>query len=251
MNAIIVSVDYSDILAITLPYNRCHFDQVLIVTSTSKVDCQSVGALAVNYGCFVYATDEFYRGGADFNKWLALESGLDRLGRKGWLCLLDADVLWPKTATVERYLHKGLLLGPLRRMYPYVPASIDEVPSEDLWSQYPVHRNVNEWAGYTQIFHAEDPHLGSPPWHETNWRHAGGADSFFQAKWPRDCKARLPWHVLHLGEAGVNWCGRATPYSDGSLPETSVDRAGKVGEYIRGRRAKVGLEKYKHERLPE
>jgi hypothetical protein len=33
LRAIMVAVNYSDLLSITLPYNRHHFDQVMIVTN--------------------------------------------------------------------------------------------------------------------------------------------------------------------------------------------------------------------------
>ena len=38
----------------------------------------------------------FYADGAAFNKWKALELALDSYGRRGWLCVMDADVIWPQ-----------------------------------------------------------------------------------------------------------------------------------------------------------
>ena len=196
MRSVLVAVDYLEPLRVTYPYNRHHFDSVTIVTDSRCAE-------SVRHACpdaDVFVTDAFYDDGALFNKWKALEQGLDRMGRHGWLCIMDADVLWPKHAPLR--LEKGTLLSPLRRMCP----DIRFVPEVE-WGRYPVHRNIAEHAGYTQIFHASDPHLGSPPWHEQNWVHAGGADSFFQRKWPAGCKRRPSWDVLHLGPAGVNWAG--------------------------------------------
>src|SRR4051794_22383804 len=123
MNAIIVSVDYTDLLSITLPWNRHHFNRVYIVTSIK--DLPNIAPVAEANQCFVYATDSFYRNGATFNKWLALEEGLDRLGRNGFICVMDADVVWPKDLKGWQP-EKGYLYSPLRHMH------------EDLRQRFPV-----------------------------------------------------------------------------------------------------------------
>lgn len=237
MRAILVSVDYADILSITLPYNRHHFDEVLVVTVPDDPSIQ----IALQNNCYVLTTNSFYDDGAVFNKWKALEQGLDAFVRHGWICVMDADFLWPKEITLN--LDIGNLYTPLLRMAPLklpIPAEID-------WHKFPVHRNTTEWAGYSQIFNANDPHLGDPPWHETNWRHAGGADSMFQLKWPLTHKKRPPWEVLHLGECGVNWCGRSSPYLDGTEHPRSRTRFSMLREFIK--RRKIGPKRFDGEKL--
>lgn len=212
LRAILISVNYHDLLALTLPYNRHHFSSVFVVTTPTD---EHTKAVAAANGCHVVETDLFYEGGATFNKWAALEYGLDLMGRDGWICVMDADICWPKQVPKwEGYLQAGCLYTPLRRMGPLTT----QIPPESKWKDFRLHRNTGEWAGYSQIFHAGDPHLGEPPWYE-NWKHAGGADSFFQKKWPRSHKVRPSFEVLHLGPAGVNWCGRTSDYVDGSKPE--------------------------------
>jgi hypothetical protein len=273
MNAILVSVDFADLLSLSLPYNRRHFDRVVVVTHPRDLDTQQV---CLENDAEVYLTDAFYRQGAHFNKWAALEHGLDWMGRSGWICLMDADILWPKSAQVEKggylYGHKtslhfsgplmplgcsmqvgvGQLITPLRRMMEDISTLATKgIPPESDWSKYPIHRNVGEWAGYSQIFNAEDSVLGPPPWHETNWAHCGGADSFFQAKWPRERKVRPPFEVLHLGQAGVNWTGRASRYLDGTDPPESSERMAKVARIWIERRGKVGPDRFRGERLDQ
>lgn len=238
LRAIMVSVDYEDLLAVTLPYNRHHFSEVLVVTDTAHE--RTVRDICLEHHADVYATDRFYALGAEFNKWAALEEALDVFGRRGWICNMDADVLWPKVAPLEPRI--GELWAPLRHMAPWPvsehPGPIGLMPpQESNWYIYPIHRNVGEWAGYSQIFHAEDPALGPAPWHEVDWRHAGGADSFFQRKWPMTLKRRPSWNVLHLGEAGKNWYGRATTRADGSEPDGAGEKLGRIDEIWRGRRA--------------
>lgn len=233
MNAVIVCVDYADLLAVTLPYNRHHFDRVLVVTAHKDVVTRAV---CREHDAETHVTNAFYRSGASFNKWLALEEGLDLFGRKDWLCIMDADVLWPNRLPAmcsacghgngmkycpqvhgdpqgkdehrwvrwQDGLTIGKLYAPLRRMRPELTAC-----PEAEWGKYPIHKNVAEWAGYSQVFHCDDPVLGRPPWHQIDWKHAGGADSFFQMKWTPANKIRPAFEVLHLGEAGINWMGRA------------------------------------------
>lgn len=268
MNAILVSVDYTDCLRVTLPYNRHHFDKVLVVTSR-PADGELL-CLCEQNRVGVFTTDAFYRNGAAFNKWLALEEGLDALGRTGWLCVMDADVLWPQSLDVQEvsgclsfvfpgeayrqrlHLQPGQLCVPRRRMFPTVPTL---PPEESGWREYPLHPNL-EFAGYSQIFHADDPALWSEPgdlvprWYETNWRHAGGADSFFQRRWTPDKKVRPPFEVLHVGEAGKNWCGRATAV-DGVYSPEATGRSTQLRKFMASRRIRRGhgVDPYSHEKL--
>jgi hypothetical protein len=252
LRAILVCVDYSDILAITLPRMRHHFKEMLVVTTAT--DLGTVQVCDEN-GIRWWCTSSFYADRAVFNKWRALEEGLELFGRHGWMCLLDADVIWPKDAKLPD-LQVGQLCSPLRRMLVNpIPQSFDDlirqVDNERGWQFCPIHRNVNEWAGYSQIFHAADPVLGSPPWHDIDWSHAGGADSFFQAKWAKENKVRPDWECLHIGNAGENWFGRTSPRLDGSVPEKRAENLRETDELWRRRaeRRRQGLDQFEPERI--
>src|SRR3990172_1042499 len=196
MRAITVAVDYLDLLAITLPYNRHHFDDFMVVTSPPERD-KGIIQLATALKCRVHVTDAFYRNNAVFNKWLALEEALDAFGRHDWTVLLDADILWPRKLP-EFPKAIGCLYTPFRRIAIDYRSFADGVPPESQWARFRLFKEY-EYAGYSQIFHADDRHLPAPPWHETDWVHAGGADSFFQRLWPDVEKIRPPFTVLHLG----------------------------------------------------
>lgn len=246
MRAILVSVDYHDLLAITLPYNRHHFSSVCVVTAPGDKSIK----VAEDNGCKIFVTSSFYDGGASFNKWKALEEGLNWFRRRDidpWLCIMDADILWPKelrglggsqNGWNQGSLVPGNLYTPLRRM---MVDNLSTIPQETEWRQFPVHSNIQEWAGYSQIFHQDDCHLPQPPWHETNWRHAGGADSCFQQRWPASAKLRPPWDCLHLGSAGTNWAGRVTPYVDGTTHPEAPARAATLSRFFDLRRAAKGI----------
>lgn len=243
MRAAIVSVDYDDILSITLPYNKHHFSEMLVVTTPGSKD----GDVAAAYGARVHYTTAFYDDGAEFNKWKALEEGLDKFGRYGTMCLMDADVMWPKIVPLLNY-ECGDLYSPHRRLWIDVT---EPIPTELFWKSLPLF-NDQEFAGYTQIFHANDRRLPSPPWHQIDWRHAGGADSFFQQRWDSYHKQRLPWEVLHLGPPGRNWCGRATPRADGAEVEYAARNRETLTGLLNSRylAASRGGDPYQAERVP-
>lgn len=270
MRALLTAVGYHDLLALCLPYNAHHFSEILVVTTPEDTATQAVVAAVPNASC--HLTQAFYPAPGVFAKWAALEEGLDVLGRRGWVALLDADVCWPKGLRwEERTVHPsavggsvtwqtmdcvipgvgvstwvgGNLYGPLRRMHEAIPAA---VPPEETWDRYPLHRQQHEHAGFSLIFHASDPHLGPPPWFDTRWVHCGGGDSEFQSKWGPECKVRPPWHVLHFGAAGTNWLGRSTPFADGTVPADASDRVAELWRLIRMRRP--GPDRFRHEKLP-
>lgn len=237
--AITVCVDYWDYLAVTIPKNFHHFHKMLVVTSSADFQTQK---LCSDLGVSCYVTDAFYRHGALFNKWAALEEGLNVLRNSSdleWLCILDADIVWPEKIYAPD-LEIGNLYGPKRRMASHL------LP-ENEWGTVPLW-NLPDFSGFTQIFHVDDPHLPDPPWHQTNWKHAGGADTFFQELWPSQNKIRLPFEVLHIGPNGTNWCGRVNPLA-GEIPEQAKERTQQLREFMRQRRRVPKDQAYHNEKF--
>lgn len=259
MRAATVCVDYIEELELTLPKNRGHFEEYWIATSYR--DAPRLEALANRYDAHLFTTDAWWRDGAAFNKWLGLELMLDAMRREGWFCLLDSDTAWPENVYVLRP-EMNKLSGPLRRMLtnpdtqlPKIADASDrgwhhELPHESTWHTLPLHPNTAEIAGFSQLFHADDPVLrGRRWWHDTGFTHAGTADSLFQDLWTPQNKVRLPFEVLHIGVAGKNWCGRATQRLDGTVPTDAALRADQVVRIWRGRRGKTGNARFDHERI--
>jgi len=244
MIAFTVCVDYADILELTAEKNRHHFAEWLIVTTP---DDEQTISLCSRFALTPVLTNCFYDDGADFNKWKGLNIALSsRKHLSCWFAVLDADVVWPRTVD-QSFLKIGRLYTPQRRMYP----SIQEIPAESEWLN---HRPVNEeFAGFTQIFHSSDPRSrqskSSNCFYDENWRHAGGADTFFQQRWPDALKVRPPFTVLHLGDDGKNWCGRTTAYRDGKMPVAAEDRRAKMESYKLQRQRKPRHIRYEAEKL--
>lgn len=242
LRALITCVEYHDLLEITLPHNKHHFSEIIVVTHKADEPTHQVAAqLEID----TFNTNAFYNNGALFNKWAAIEHALDHFGRHGWLCLLDADTLWPSNINWPE-LTPNNLYGPPRRILDPVTLPI---PHESLWNSLPIEQNsLREFPGYSQIFHALDIHLPTPPWHNTNWKHAGREDSFFQKRWPANHKIRLPFHALHLGPTGQNWAGRTQPFLNGSTPTLATERANALHQF-RSQTSPNPHDRYQHERL--
>lgn len=204
MKAICASVHYADFLAITLPANAKHFDDMLVVTDSSDLETVDVVVSVPNARCFI--TDLFHANESRFNKGLAMEAGFDVLGREGWIVVWDADILMPDVMDFST-CEIGNLYSPYRR----ICRTRDRM--NDAWETFPYGTEIanDEFAGYFQLFHADDPLLRFHPWYDgTKWTTARGCDSEFWWRWPKDQRIRPNWDVLHLGPERLNWNGRVT-----------------------------------------
>lgn len=239
--AVLVSVEYDDLLAITLHRNCHHFRRIIVVTAPQDKRTPRVVAKVPNAELLV--TDVFYQGDVSFNKGAALELGLEQTGRQGWIVVMDADIVLPSAipdfAYDEQKLH-----GPRRRML----REIELFNSEYDWTQSPVFPD-QEFAGYFQLFNSNSISLRKKPWYSSKWRHAGGCDSDFHRKWTDATRVRLEFQVLHLGLEGHNWCGRSTQRTDGTVPEESADRRRQLHEFITRRQKWLGDRQHNHEKL--
>lgn len=239
IRAVVVCVDFADLLAVSLPYNRHHFSDVLVVTT--KEDTQTHQVARENRAdCFF--TPAFYQGGAAFAKFAALECALDHFGRHGWMALVDADTLWPRQLpeSATGYAPAGSRKPPYQfrdwykeRIYSFRQRRLlldvtAPVPDEMEWGSLPLDPqdpNVHaECMGFTQVFHCSARSLPRPPWHDVSLPTAALGDSYFQRHWDLSLKTWLDGAVLHLGDFARNWCGRVTPYRDGSLPDRARER---------------------------
>lgn len=98
VSVLLTSVDFYDILELTLPHNKEIFKHFLVITSTQDGNTQAV-CKNLNVDCI--ATDAF---GERFNKGAAINEGLNQLqDAADWVLITDADIFWPP------FLEKQLL----------------------------------------------------------------------------------------------------------------------------------------------
>lgn len=243
MNSIVACVEYDDFLAITLPRNLRHFERTYVVTAFE--DARTRALCRDMPGVVCYPTTAFYDHGAAFNKGAALEACFRAhpFDFAGWICHWDADVLLPKVLNGIDALHWGWLHQPLHRRNCDRPHELRE---DDDWGRWPIVREADFVAGFLQLFHGSDPVLRERPWYPTEWTHAGNSDTFFNQKWPKAKRAKLPFEVLHLGEPFRNWYGRQTPRLDGR-PVAEAERRAQRMAAMRAQRRRRG--NFEHERI--
>lgn len=200
VKVVTVSVDYDAELRICLEANRKVFRGEYLVVTTP--DSHSTIAICEEFRVSVLLTNVFYENRAVFNKWAALEAGLDAVGRDGWIAIIDSDIVFPHNADIE--LDSTFLYTPQRKILLDFAAG---APAVESWPDLPGIGHYEGFPGYAQIFHASSAPKKTP-WHRTDLGHAGCADTWFEEHWPREKHAHPNFEVLHLGKPFQNWVGK-------------------------------------------
>lgn len=225
LSGLVVSVNFSDMLAISLAANARHFEEIILVTAPFDQLTHEVAARYPNVR--LVTTDVFYSRGATFNKFAAVELGSELLRSDCWAFNFDADIIMPPDMLecLDREfgadgLRDYALYGPRRRQCDN-RETYEELMAEGWHSTQSLpYVNETEPAGYGLFFSPRSPHLANRPWFGVDWKHGGGGDTDFLHKFPPAC---VHWfksfHVLHLGPPDANWHGRVSPaWSDFGLP---------------------------------
>ncbi len=232
IECVVVSVDCADYLCHSLPLNKGLFDRTVVVTAGHDHETQRL-CQHFNVECFV--TEEFYAGGAVFNKGRAINAALEHLDFREWCVHQDADIVLPP---LTRSILEGI---PLSEQDLH---GIDRVmcPSFDYWMRFvqnpvPQHeqayihvgpfpvgtrlykREQQGWIplGFFQMFHRESAYLGTPLY-PTGYDSAASSDLHFAYRWPRTNRVLTPEIIgIHLATdditnaaMGQNWLGRKT-----------------------------------------
>ncbi len=239
MKLLTVCVEYADYLALTLQRNMAAAkpERALIVTTDGD---EATRKVAADCGAEVLCTDAFYRQGTWFNKGLALEEGAEQLGRQGWFAAIDADTMLPPEPDWGQW-EEGRIYGAHRRLL-FDPTELPRYADPLTWSGLPqiaAEAYGKYLPGCFMLFNSADPVLAKRPWFPTNWTHAGGYDTEFAGKWRKSLRHWLPFEVLHVGPDAVNWCGRATPFCNGSRP-ADADRRREGLNHLLAERFKRG-----------
>lgn len=240
IEAIIICVNYSDFLGLTLKENEKHFDHIVVITDTNDKSTPEV--------CKPYkdkitclATNAFYTNGAKFNKGLCINFGFQVLKHKEWIFNLDSDILLPYGFKYN-FLNMSGLTG---KEYFYGFRRYD-IPTQEDYIEYLNGANISKYTlyrgsgyGYAAAFHYKSKTFQKmfnetngfpyPVWFkngsESDWvfRNAWGERVFSPplSKFP-NCHfependydtglyKELPIRVIHLGEVGKNHNERIT-----------------------------------------
>jgi hypothetical protein len=204
--ALVISIDYADLLAATLPHNRPLFDRVFVVTE--ERDEQTI-VVAAEHGCDVLLTSHTKERGASFNRAGLLHRAqrvLHEAFPDAWITILDADIVVPRQlADADRSAWNPAYLYGLARF---------ECLTKSDWETGVVKLKSygedtgNTVYGYFQLYH--DKTKFYPDWSES----AGYSDVEFSAQF-EERRAKVPCDgemgVIHLGIGTTDWKGRVTP----------------------------------------
>lgn len=232
LEGIIVCVNYSDFLAHTLPHNKSHFDNLVVVTDTSD---KSTKWLCEYYNVKCIQTDIFYENSDKFNKGAAIDLALKQLDKKGWVLHLDSDIyLPPKTRFILNNLNldESKIYGADRLMCPNYESWIDFIDNpqkiQEGWvyvhlDAFPVGVRLAEYhsesgwepLGYFQMWNPKVSGVSNYP---TEHGLADRTDVLQAKKWTREKRELLPEIItihldsegLNTNQMGKNWQGRKT-----------------------------------------
>lgn len=223
--AITVSIDWSDYLAETLPFNRKHFDKYILVTVEED---EKTHRLATDYSCQIRLVHKQ----VTFNKGLYVNAGISTV-KAGWICLLDGDIVLPFSTNMSKLIFSNLdeecIYGTDRlaiKSYDHwqqVKPLLGEddytsIPNAELMKRF--YFKGRGWMpiGFFQLFHSKHNRL-----YPEEMTEAFHQDVPFARQWPRSKSVFLPEAtVLHLETPdaalrGINWFGRSTMQFGGSM----------------------------------
>lgn len=233
LEGLVICVDYSDFLAHTLPHNKTHFDNLIVVTDTKD---EKTKKLCEFHHIRCVQTDIFYENGNSFNKGVAIDYGLSLLENKDWVIHLDADIyLPPLTRSILENIpletHK--IYGADRLMCPsyekwteflndpqkiqegWVYIHMDAFPIGVRLAEYNNKDAGYEPIGYFQLWNPKGSGVFNYP---TEHDYCDRTDVLHCKKFARKDRELLPEIiVIHLeseglsvGSMGKNWKGRKT-----------------------------------------
>lgn len=247
IDCVTVCVNYSDFLAHTLPYNRIHFDRMVVVTDTKDKDTKN---LCDFYHVECIQTDVFYENGDNFNKAKGINEGIKALNPRAWVLHLDADIYLPPLTRgiLERaQLDPSFIYGIDRMMCGDFESWMQFICKPQLTHEgwiyvhptvFPMGVRIAEYmgGGYEPIgfFQLWNPLQSSVYFYPEQHGAADRTDVLFAKQFPRAKRSLIPEVIaihlesenLDLVQMGKNWNGRKTKVFgfDGKSPKFDINK---------------------------
>ena len=127
LECVVICVNFSDVLAFTLPANKIHFDRMIVVSDLTD---EATKNLCSHNHVELVQTDAFYAKDQAFNKANGINVGLQKLNPQAWVLHMDADIVLPPRT---RELLSGVVA-----LDPDCIHGIDRMmcPSFEAWIEY-------------------------------------------------------------------------------------------------------------------
>jgi len=192
---VVICVNMSDYLKISLEKNRKFFEEYYVLTCPEDIETQT---LCEKYNVKVIEYNDFFnKDNCKFNKSGGVKFAqniLHRLHKTSWILLLDVDIVLLKT-TIDKInqtrLHKSLIYGVKR---------YDVWSMEELENDYKERLYKHNFAGYFQLYFNKKMY-----YHDFS-NDASECDMTFMKKFRQ--KFVLDTYILHLGKSESHWYGR-------------------------------------------
>lgn len=223
LSCIIASVNYSDYLAVTLPINKVHFDDFLVITTIEDTKTQEV--CRQNEVDFI-VTDKFTENGASFDRGGAVSHGFTALKYRDFVLHLDGDIILPhnfRELLESEQLDKEYFYGAERIFIPTLEEfKVYNKGELDLSKMF---SPPGSGFGFFQLFNLNsniakkeklaDLYPSGKSCRETDWMFRNKWGSFDNGDWdkPNNYLKKLPFKVIHLGrddEFNSNHFGRVS-----------------------------------------
>ena len=198
LDVIIVSVDYNDLLILTLQKNRKIFHNITVVTSKTDQKCKEI---CDKFGVSCIQTDIMYDNNSTFNKGKAINVGINSIENPDLILLLDADII----------VENDINLHDLNDKYLYTSERII-LPNYDSYLDY-INNGVynklerDQGLGFYQLFSINNNSINRNNPYPDNSSDASWSDLVFRDKF--EFKKNID-RVIHLGDIAKNWSGRKT-----------------------------------------
>lgn len=203
LDVVIVSVNYNDLLIVSLSHNVKIFENITVVTSPDDLLCQKI---CQKFGVHCVVTGVMYEDGAVFNKGRAINEGIKSIKDPDFILLIDADIVVESKIDIDSLTEDSLYTSSRRICKSYqVYKSWKE---GDLDIEKVGRLENNKGIGFFQLFNISNSNIDRENPYPENSQNASWSDLIFRDKFPK----RFDWggNVIHLGDPYINWDGRVT-----------------------------------------
>jgi glycosyltransferase involved in cell wall biosynthesis len=214
LDVVIVSVNYNDLLLVSLQHNSKIFDNITVVTSSDDILCQKI---CQKFGVNCVITDVMYEDNAIFNKGKAINEGIKSLKNPDFVLLIDADIIVKEKININE-LNKNVLYSSDRWI----------CKSYNLYNQWTqgiidiqkIGRNEGDKGiGFFQLFNISNSNIDREKPYPEMSKNAAWSDLVFRDKFVT--RKKIENTIIHLGDPYMNWDGRVSNrfLTDGQFAE--------------------------------
>lgn len=203
LDIVVVSVNYNDLLIVSLQHNSKIFENITVVTSEDDILCQKI-CQKFRVNCVV--TNVMYENGDVFNKGKAINEGIKSLINPDFILLIDADIIIKNKIEINSFDRECLYTSDRWFCKSYqILRDWQEgrIPLEKIGR-----KEGNKGIGFFQLFNINSKSIDKESPYPDVSKNAAWSDLVFRDKFTKREDIRNT--IIHLGESYKNWDGRVS-----------------------------------------